>query len=114
MSELIHYAATEIMGWEDQKEGYVGSGYVKVGYDSRTMKTWHPHEDSNQLDLIEAELVKLKMWIDITSSRHRFSIRVSAPDVWAIKHTCKHTLDQIRLTRLTAMVEAHQKLTQEG
>ena len=113
------YAAEEIMGyeWADttkfDDDGDPLAMYQYTGWwcpkTKKCIHIWKPLDDSNQLDLIEMELVKLGFyfeygykdyyWIGITHSKNNdISIYESFSDG-----------TQIRQARLNAMVEAVRK-----
>ena len=118
--ELIKFAAVEMCGavltntWvrrPDILNAYQFPSGVVI-----ELEKWNPLKDSNQLDMIEAELVKLGLNVD---SKHN--------DIYfiTIQHVTKDgkghvttlsnlrcngdDVDQIRLTKLTAYVEAMEK-----
>lgn len=79
------------------------------------LRDWHPVEDANQLDLIQAELVKLGCGMDINHNKEIYFLMIISPCrqlALATHQIKKPTKDKIHLTRLTVMCEAHRKLKQ--
>lgn len=102
--ELATYAAVEIMGWR------FNDGYWLDAQDT----CMFPLQESNHLELIEAELVKLGFDVRTHKGIDGFEIEIHDhpfrfDEACILDDCCENKIDQIRLTRLTAYVEAHRK-----
>lgn len=107
--ELIRYAGVEIMGWTtgahcptslfDQNNKFVGVD----------TKDWRPTEDANQLEMIEAELVKLGFSFTDEKETGYWSVFILHHKPYIkVSNQCKDNKDY-RLTRLTAFCEAYER-----
>jgi len=128
--ELATYAA-EIVGYEwldikpivhddEEEDGDLLDNISYKGWrrklDKELIYGWNPAEDANQLDLIEAELLKLGLDIvefknpEILNRKYNYTIQIRGEGWTVVKKLKKYDIEQIRLCRLKAYVEAHRKL----
>jgi len=123
-SELIRYAAVEIMGYT-LTNLWVRKPEILNAYKCKRepdflieLNDWHPDTDSNQLDLIEDVLLGMEITIDENKVPYRRTIVIMPyPDEtnvdwkpsWSVMLSCESKADW-NLTRLKAYVSAHRKI----
>lgn len=112
VADLERYAAESIMGWcvsVKNPEVYINKTednfITEVG--SR-VKNWNPSKDANQLDQIEAELVKLGMWFVYEVGNYPYTYTVNIR--WHRNESVLlSTTGSQKETRLKAYCEAFKK-----